>query len=181
MLNSANGQPNSTNQNVNNQSVPPNTTIPKDQQQQIPEVIPSQLSVDCLQWGTLYIDGREIDKTPLQRPVSLQPGRHTIKLINPRYPVFDTVVYASTGKNLFVRVNFELLVGYLNCNIIPWGEVYVDGTSYGLTPVNVMLATGKHLLRLNNPKFGDYEKTITIKRGETLEVDYKFEAAKEPQ
>lgn len=47
-----------------------------------PATPPGKLDVRVRPWATVVVDGREVGQTPF-RPISLAPGKHTVRLTNP--------------------------------------------------------------------------------------------------
>jgi serine/threonine-protein kinase len=60
--------------------------------------------------------------------------------------------------------------------ISPWGEVYVDGNSVGVSPplTTLQLASGKHKVEIRNQAFAPYRDTVNLKPGKSLKIRHKF-------
>ncbi|XXA07480.1 protein kinase [Paraburkholderia sp. A3BS-1L] len=68
-----------------------------------------------------------------------------------------------------VRVHFQVL---------PWGEVYVDGVRRGVSPPfhTASLSPGTHRIEIRNGSLAPYVRTVTLDAGSPpLEISYKFE------
>lgn len=68
-----------------------------------------------------------------------------------------------------VRVHFQVL---------PWGEVYVDGVRRGVSPPfhTASLSPGTHRIEIRNGSLEPYVRTVTLDvGGPPLEISYKFE------
>ena len=59
-----------------------------------------------------------------------------------------------------------------------WLEVRIDGTYGGVCPQSRALAPGQYKVKLQKYGFKDWERTIEIKAGETLEVRVEMEESK---
>ena len=61
----------------------------------------------------------------------------------------------------------------------PWGKVWVDGVSMGVSPPlkKLALTNGKHQIRITNPNFPDYISEIEINKN-VSKIDYSFLPAK---
>ena len=59
-----------------------------------------------------------------------------------------------------------------------WLEVQIDGTYGGVCPQSRALAPGQYKVKLQKYGFKDWERTIAIKAGETLEVRVEMEESK---
>ena len=60
--------------------------------------------------------------------------------------------------------------------VSPWGEVYVDGRSAGVSPPLTVLQieAGRHHVEIRNQSFAPYRESVTLKSGETLKIRHKF-------
>lgn len=68
-----------------------------------------------------------------------------------------------------VRVRFQVL---------PWGEVYVDGVRRGVSPPfhTANLSPGTHRIEIRNGSLTPYVRTVTLDAGSPpLDISYKFE------
>ena len=64
--------------------------------------------------------------------------------------------------------------------IKPWGTLLVDGQSRGVSPPlkQVVLAPGRHEIRIVNPSFPDYVTTIDVNRNKPGAIAHDFSAAR---
>ncbi|MBI4292356.1 MAG: hypothetical protein HY661_12840 [Betaproteobacteria bacterium] len=64
----------------------------------------------------------------------------------------------------------------LRLTIIPWGEVFVDGKSHGVSPPlkQVSLSPGKHLIVVTNTSLPPHEEPIELKPGEQFTIRHRF-------
>jgi len=60
--------------------------------------------------------------------------------------------------------------------VSPWGEVYVDGKSRGVSPPlrNLEVAPGKHTVEIRNTSFPIYIKKIDARAGERFRIRHRF-------
>src|SRR5256885_825569 len=59
----------------------------------------------------------------------------------------------------------------LSVNSVPWGSVYVDGQPVGNTPqIDLQVASGSHLLRVERDGFRPYERKIEVASGQRLRI-----------
>ncbi len=70
-----------------------------------------------------------------------------------------------------------LLEGRLNLSIQPWGDVFVNGKSIGVSPPlkQHKLAPGKYRIDVKNTSFTPFSTTIEIKPKEDVSVRHKFQ------
>ena len=128
-------------------------------------------------YTTVLIDSQEIGQIPLKNTVSLSAGLHHLTLKHKDFPIYSRSMEILAGENNILQISLDTLFGYLNCQIYPWGELYLDGIYKGQTPLlkPLILAPGKHSLTVNNPAWPEFRDTIMIFRKETTEYRINFE------
>jgi serine/threonine-protein kinase len=68
------------------------------------------LSLEVSPWADVFIGGEQRDTTPLERPLILPPGRHTLTLRNPTLGRLDTTLTIRRGEEHAVRINLNRLL-----------------------------------------------------------------------
>jgi len=136
---------------------------------------PAILIVRCDPWADVYLDDIPLDRTPFAAQ-PLTPGRHKLSFQHPAFApvVIDTIFYP--GKEISISVNFWDNVGRIMVIAHPWAKIYVDNNYQGDTPLNepLIVPLGEHNVRLENPAFQQWEKSVFFQRGDppcTLKVD----------
>lgn len=140
--------------------------------------LPGKLFVEAEPWAEVYVDNKKIDTTPLDNYIQLKPGFHMLKLVHPNYPPYIKKIQISNDKIESIKVNFQQLTGYLDCKVQPWGEVFINGTHVGTTPLRepINLFPGTYKIKITNPRFNNVlEKKVDITARDTLEVTFSFE------
>ncbi len=63
--------------------------------------------------------------------------------------------------------------GFLLVNADPWAEVYVDGKLVAVTPTaeRIMVAPGRHFIKLVNPHFDVSSHAVRVDQGQVVHVD----------
>jgi class 3 adenylate cyclase len=66
--------------------------------------------------------------------------------------------------------------GRVDLEIVPWGEIYVDGRSRGLSPPikNLKLAPGRYRIEVRNTTFAPHAAVVQVKSGEQVAVRHEF-------
>jgi serine/threonine-protein kinase len=64
----------------------------------------------------------------------------------------------------------------IDFTVLPWGEVFLDGKSLGVSPPlkKIKLTPGQHRIEIRNATFSPYRKTIKVEAGESLKIRHKF-------
>jgi eukaryotic-like serine/threonine-protein kinase len=121
---------------------------------------------------TILIDSQEIGQTPLSGSVILPAGTHSLYLLHKEFPRYVGEIEIKSGASLIVQMSLDTLFGYLNCQIYPWGELFIDGRNMGQSPFlkPIVLEPGEHLLTIHNPLLPEFQQKIYISRKETTAV-----------
>jgi eukaryotic-like serine/threonine-protein kinase len=125
----------------------------------------------------IYINNRKVNTTPIRNYIDLAPGSYNVKLIHPDFPEYKRRITVASNGIHNINVSFKEMAGYLNCEIYPWGEIYIDDEKISVTPLreNIMLMPGKYKLTIKNPKYGNISENITIKSKDISVFRYNFE------
>jgi eukaryotic-like serine/threonine-protein kinase len=129
-----------------------------------------ELYIKCYPWAKVYLNNNFIETTPLTKNISAKSGNYLLTLIHPDYPNYFDSIKITADELVFVEVNLDTLLGYLDCQVYPWSEIYIDGEKKGVTPLDIpiRLNEGDYKLTLKNPLYDSIESTISIRRHDTL-------------
>jgi hypothetical protein len=120
-------------------------------------------------WAKIYIDGEYRETTPLKKPLQLEAGKYALRLENPNFKSIEQEIIVQPDTIDSANFNLAPLFGFLELQVIPWAEVYINGVYQETTPLNkpLNLPTGKHELKLVNPNLSTWTDSIEIKAGQT--------------
>ena len=64
----------------------------------------------------------------------------------------------------------------LRVNVLPWGDVRVDGVEYGAAPPQreVALTPGMHVLEIRNPAFPPHRREFEVSAGQEIRIRHEF-------
>ena len=147
----------------------------------IEKVTYGELFVEANPWAEIYINNRKIETTPLEQGIQLDAGSYELRLVHPDFPSYFESIEIKQNKLRTVKINFYEKVGYLDCKIYPWGEIYIDGKYKSTSPLlkPVVLMPGNYSLSIRNPGYNkDIEEVITVKAKETLTLRFNFDDLK---
>ncbi len=136
-----------------------------------------KLFVQCSPWAAVYLDKHKIATTPLEDSIRIYPGEYELRLQHPEFPVYVQKITVRPMETVFIQVRLDTLCGYLDCQVYPWGEVFIDGQYHGQTPLPkpISVAPGRHLLSVKNPAFGKMDEYVQIARKDTLRYKLNME------
>lgn len=134
------------------------------------------LFVECLPWAYVFVDNIKVETTPIKGNITLTEGEHSITLQHPDYPVYNSRIIIKPGETTNIKINLESLFGYLDCKVLPWGEVYINGVFRGQTPLQgpLRLAPGDYKVELRNKDYEPVEYTVKILQSQTFELKHIF-------
>ena len=97
-------------------------------------------------------------------------------MVHPDYPEYITRVEVKKGVLLSLKVNLDEVFGSVGFQVLPWGEVFINGKSYGETPImrKIHLETGSYEIIIKNPDFPVYSEKVKLSKGEDLLVKHNF-------
>ena len=70
----------------------------------------------------------------------------------------------------------EAAAGLLQLSILPWGEVFVNGKSRGVSPPlrSIELPPGAHTIEVRNTTFPAHTQRVEVRSGEPVRVRHQF-------
>jgi class 3 adenylate cyclase len=66
--------------------------------------------------------------------------------------------------------------GTVELSVLPWGEVFVDGKSRGVSPPlrSIELAAGTHTVEIRNTSFPVHTRRVEVRAGEPVRIRHRF-------
>lgn len=139
-----------------------------------------ELQIKCYPWAKVFLNNKFIETTPLSKNISAKEGKYLLTLVHPDYPEYSDSIKIIGDELYFVEVNLNTLFGYLECQVYPWSEVYINGQKKGVTPFQkpIKLEEGNYRLKLVNPQYKEIETEIKILRKDTLKLKFNMVQSK---
>uniref|UniRef100_A0A7C3N7T0 Serine/threonine protein kinase n=1 Tax=candidate division WOR-3 bacterium TaxID=2052148 RepID=A0A7C3N7T0_UNCW3 len=114
--------------------------------------------------------------------ISLEKGVYKISSLNTGFEKIDTTIDLKKNDTIFLKIEKKVEkidYGFLNVNVIPWADLYIDEKFIDRTPLskNVQLEVGKHIITLKHPNRKEYSKEIFIEKDKVLKIDMELEKA----
>jgi len=124
----------------------------------------------------VFQQGDSLGITPLSLILDSPKNSLEIELRSPGFPTIrKTVTKAEQAVQNF-HINLWKEVGYLDIDIIPWGEIWIDGDSVDVSPINrlIVLAPGNHRLMVRHPQMKNVTEPFYVAVGETVRKEIYF-------
>lgn len=122
----------------------------------------------------VLVDEQVVGTLPLGEPLTVEPGRHTLRIRRPGYTEYTEVINLGPGESYDVFVDLMALSEVVEVSSTPEGaHVFVDETFLGDTPTEVELLDGSHRLRISLPGYEEITRDVTAVAGrrETMSFD----------
>ncbi|GEM_PF-757014 len=133
---------------------------------------PTTLELMSMTGGAeVYVDDKLVGKVPLDAPLQLKPGKHTIKVHKRGFtPYIDTFkLRRGQQKELEADLVPSGGVVVIKCNIRR-AQVLLNGKSIGRTPFDGDVPPGKHKLQVVATGKLEESRVIDVKAGETVKL-----------
>lgn len=125
----------------------------------------------------IYIDGRDMGEVPLEKPLKLAVGRHTLKVDKKGYTPYIDVVVIKRRKATTVDIDLLPVSGILAVKAnVPEARVYVDGRFVGLAPLTTEVQEGKHSVRVQKAGYHDFIGSQKALPGQKVVVKVELKA-----
>jgi len=137
-----------------------------------PVVEKAILQLDIVPWAKVYLDDSLIDTHLVKMDFELQAARYTIRMEHPRFETEIQVVDLTPGEKKNVHWSFWEKTGFLDVQVRPWAEVYINNEYFDTTPFKkpLQLPAGTQVLELRHPALASYKELITIVANDTLVI-----------
>lgn len=131
--------------------------------------------IRCNVGTKVFIDGEEIITTPIDKPIRLEEGTHTLRLVHPEYPPYTTQIEIKPSEILPFRFNMDSTVGYISCDTRPSGKVFINNSLIGYSPTRlVKVQPGGINVKLTKEGFKDIDTSFYVKAGDTIRLHLPF-------
>ncbi len=114
------------------------------------------------------LDGDRVLGSSGDSPIVAPAGQHEFEFVNSAIGYRERrIVDVKAG--LITPISVDVPNGTLNINAVPWATVWIDGNSFGETPLgNLSVVPGEHEIVFRHPQLGERrEKTIVRTDGTT--------------
>ncbi len=123
---------------------------------------PTRIFVRTTPWCKIYIDYEYVDTTPMSDTLKIEPGTHTIGLINKEYPSWVEQIEVVSGRDNIFSFNLDSIFYKLDLKVHPYGKVYIDDRLVGTTPFSSPLVLNKNnkILRVEHDAYETYYDSL---------------------
>lgn len=136
----------------------------------ITDMIPDTLYISSDPKAVAFVNNDSLGVTPVQFYFSATIKQFDIEFRTPGFPVIKKAVAATGQAAQKIHINLWQEVAFLDLQIVPWGEIWIDGDSIDVSPLNRLIALphGNHRLMVRNPTLKSVVVPFSVAIGETL-------------
>lgn len=122
-------------------------------------------------WAHVFLGGVQVGTTPLSAPLRVASGEQEFVLRNPAFPPIQASLYLD-AREMRETVRLAEYAALVQVNVVPWGDLFLDGESVGTTPLEkpLFVSPGLHVIRVSHPQLAPVQREFAAAAGETLHV-----------
>ncbi|QSQ11401.1 serine/threonine-protein kinase [Myxococcus landrumensis] len=135
-------------------------------------VQPAVLKVTSRPWAEVFVNGESRGYTPRVRELSLPPGTHQLRFVNPLCDEVDVAVTLAAGETVTRDVVLTLRKAEVSIQAPVGARLFVDGREVGTAPLSgpVSLEHGKHRVSAHLPGAAPVQREVDVVAGRRLDV-----------
>jgi hypothetical protein len=126
--------------------------------------------------AAIFVDGQKVGEVPLNAPLPLPAGEHTIKVIKAGFTPYIDVFKIDRKKPTVVTVELEAVAGVLRiASSVPASRVYIDGKFVGEAPLTTELEVGARAIQVSKGGYKDFFQNVSAVAGQEIALDVRLE------
>ena len=142
-----------------------------------PDTSQPTVQVRCSPPGAeVFIDGKLVGKAPIDKPMPVSLGEHTIKVVKLGHAPYIDVF--STKKQRQAKLEVELIpisgVLHVTANVAE-ARVLVDGKFVGVAPIDVEMEVGARAVQVEKGCYKEHFQNVLAVAGKDEAVEIKLE------
>ncbi len=136
------------------------------------------MTLTCSPAGAdVFIDGELVSKAPIELPVPVAVGSHTVKVVKLGYAPFIDVISTKGRRAIKLEVELVPVSGVLHVDsTVPGSRVLVDGRFVGVTPLDVEFDVGARAIQVEKGCYKEFFKNVLAVAGKEAALEVQLEA-----
>ena len=120
--------------------------------------------------SVVFLNNDSLGITPLAIGYTSGADQFALELRSPGFPIIKKMINPGDATAQNFHINLWKEVAYLDVAILPWGEIWMDGDSIDVSPMNrlIVLSPGNHRLTVRHPTLKNVTVPFFVAVGETL-------------
>jgi hypothetical protein len=124
----------------------------------------------------VFVDNQKVGEVPLEAPVPVTPGEHTVKVTRPGFAPYIDVFKVDRKKPARLEVELVPVAGVLQlrANVVG-ARVYVDGKFVGEAPVTTELLVGARAVQVSKGGYKDFFQNLSAVAGQEINLEVQLD------
>jgi eukaryotic-like serine/threonine-protein kinase len=133
---------------------------------------PGTLKVVTRPWAEVFVDGKSRGYTPRVRELSLSPGPHRLRYVNPLCEPVEEVVQIASGETVTREMTLSVTHAEVSIAAPAGARLWVDERELGTAPLPgpVHIPQGMHVLSAQRPGGTLLRREVNVVAGKRIEV-----------
>ena len=122
--------------------------------------------------ANVYVDGEQLGMTPMDLPVPVTPGEHSIKVTKLGFAPFIDVFTTKGKKEVKVELELVPVAGVIHVKSnVPGSRVMVDGRYVGDAPLDVEVDVGPRAVQVSKTCYQESFQNVMSVAGQEMPVE----------
>lgn len=136
----------------------------------------NSLTLACSPPGAdVFVDAQNIGKAPIELPVPVSNGGHTLKVSKLGYAPYIDAFTAKPGKQVKLEIELAPVAGVLHVTAnIKGARVLVDGKYVGEAPTDVEMDVGARAIQVEKGCYTEFFQNVLAVAGKDENLDVKL-------
>jgi hypothetical protein len=137
----------------------------------------NSLTVVCSPTGAdVFVDGQNIGKAPIDLPVPVTNGTHSLKVSHLGFAPFIDTFTAKPGKQVKLEVELVPVAGVLHVSSsVAGSRVLIDGRYVGEVPLDVEMDVGARAIQVEKGCYKEFFQNLLAVAGKEETLDVKLD------
>lgn len=133
---------------------------------------PATLKVTARPWAEVFVDGQSRGYTPRVREVSLSPGMHRLRFVNPLCDAVEEVIQVASGETVSREVTLQVRKAEVTIVAPAGSRIFIDGVEAGVAPLPgpMNVEHGRHVVSARVPGSTPLQREVDVVAGRRIEV-----------
>jgi hypothetical protein len=124
----------------------------------------------------VFIDGELVGAVPLKEPLSLKPGKYTLKLVKRGFTEYIDVFTIKARKETKLDIDLLPVAGILRVTAnVPGARVFIDGKFAGEVPLEADAPVGARAIKVTKAGYREQVKSVEMIAGQASNLDVTLE------
>jgi serine/threonine-protein kinase len=133
---------------------------------------PATLKVTTRPWAEVFVDGQSRGYTPRVRELTLSPGPHRLRFVNPLCDAVEQDIEVAAGETVTREITLQVRKAEVAIAAPAGARVFIDGVEAGVAPLSkpMNVEHGRHVISARVPGRAPLQREVEVVAGKRTEV-----------